>query len=110
MEELREKGRERGVDFVTNRNGSGYTQVVVAGKDEAIIKAKDEVKAELNRALTEAERQRLSAHRTVLLASVDAKSIELLDTIPDAQTLMLQAQSQTKQIESTKEGDSTVVL
>jgi hypothetical protein len=76
---------------------SGYHGDVVGevqGLKDAIAKAVADNRAMTERALLSLQRQRLTAQRRVLLSGVDADSAKILDTIPDAQTLMVNAQRQ----------------
>lgn len=90
-----------------SRDGSTLSGTVYAkGKKEAIKVANTDVVRDLNKALTEAERQRLSAQRTVLLASVTPQALDLLDTIPSARDLMLRAAADQSQVALAVDGGS----
>lgn len=63
----------------------------VEGEREAKLKVKQEVEQDLNRALLTLERQRLSVHRRILLASVPEGAQSLISQLPTANKLMLEA-------------------
>jgi hypothetical protein len=77
----------------------------VNGLTEAEAALRLENSTDLKRALLTLERQRLSAQRTVLLAGVSKEGQALLDTIPTAQQLMVQAAGERAQtaLQSPKE-------
>lgn len=63
----------------------------VTGEREAKQKIKQEVDQDLNRALLTLERQRLTVHRRILLASVPEGAQSLVNQLPQASALMLEA-------------------
>lgn len=67
------------------------TKAVVEGQTEANKKVHAEHKADLQTALHTLERQRLASQRLVLLAGISPEGQRLLDTIPDAKALMVNA-------------------
>lgn len=73
------------------RESYSNVQTELVGKQEAIKKVKQDVDNDLNRALIALERQRLSAQRTVILARITPEAQTVLDTIPKAKTLMVEA-------------------
>lgn len=87
--EARTKGVELKIPSV-DRYSSGI-DASVAGLKEAIDAAVAVVEADRKRALTTLERQRLTAQRTVLMSGVNQDALAILDTIPDAKTLMVEA-------------------
>lgn len=71
-----------------------YEHAVLAsieGQKEAESKVRGENRNDLQTALHTLERQRLAAQRLVLLAGISPEGQKLLDTIPDAKTLMVEA-------------------
>lgn len=66
----------------------------VNGLKEAIDAAIAVVEEDRRRALTTLERQRLTAQRTVLMSGVNKDALAILDTIPDAKSLMVEAAKQ----------------
>lgn len=90
------EARSKGVDLKVpsvDRYSSGI-EASVSGLKEAIDAAVQVVEADRKRALTTLERQRLTAQRTVLMAGVNQEALAILDTIPDAKTLMVEAAKQ----------------
>lgn len=69
-------------------------KAVVEGQAEAERKVKAENQSDIQAALHTLERQRLASQRLVLLAGISAEGQKLLDTIPDAKTLMIEAAQQ----------------
>lgn len=63
----------------------------VNGLNTAIKLAEAEVDAERKRALNSLERARLTAQRKVLMSGVNEEALAILDTIPNARDLMVQA-------------------
>lgn len=82
--------------------GRAAIEAEVKGYEEALIAARAAAKAQLDRALLTLERQRLSAQREVLLTGVTKEAAVVLDAIPDAKTLMVEAAAaaSSKQIEA----------
>lgn len=69
----------------------GNAEGSVEGFATAERAIKQEVDADLKRALNTLERSRLTAQRTVLLSAVSAEAAKVLDAIPSAKDLMMQA-------------------
>ena len=78
------------------------------GERDAVLQVEKEVKQDLDRALLTLERQRLTVHRSVLLASIPQGAQALVQELPKAGKLMLEA-AQTreaqKSIETAGEAD-----
>lgn len=72
----------------------GTVKAVVAGQAEAETKVKNENRSDIQAALHTLERQRLASQRLVLLAGISPEGQKLLDTVPDARTLMVEAASE----------------
>jgi hypothetical protein len=66
----------------------------VEGRKEALDIAERENKAFLDRALLDLERQRMTAQRQVLLSGVPEGAMTIVESIPDAKTLMVEAQKE----------------
>lgn len=77
-------------------------KAVVAGQAEAEKKVRAENQSDVQSALHTLERQRLASQRLVLLAGISPEGQKLLDTIPNAKTLMVEAAKDrsAKQIEA----------
>jgi hypothetical protein len=89
---IRDKADKSGI--VLKEGYQGDVQGEVQGLKDALRKVNAENEAMLQRALMTLERQRLTAQRQVLISGVTKESAEILDTIPDAKTLMVDAQRQ----------------
>lgn len=66
----------------------------VAGLKDAIKAAEADIEADRSRALNHLERARLTAQKKVLLAGITEEGFKLLEEIPDARTLLIQAQQE----------------
>lgn len=97
---VRQKADRHGI--VLKEGYGGDVQGEVQGLKDAIARAKAEHDAMLQRALMTIDRQRLTAQRQVLISGVTPEAAEILDTIPDAQTLMVEAQKQQAAITAEK--------
>ena len=78
---------------------AGDVQTTLVGRAQAIQDVQTEVTNDLNRALLALERQKLAAQRTVVLARVTPEAQRVLDQVPDAKTLMVQAAQERTQRE-----------
>ena len=83
--------RTAGVELTMPDIGTRTMETKVAGLHEALRKAEAEVDADRRRALNTLERARLTAQRKVLMSGVNEEALALLETIPDARTLMITA-------------------
>jgi hypothetical protein len=74
----------------------------VQGRKDALEGAAKENKTFLDRALLDLEKQRLTAQRQVLLSGVPKDAMPIVESIPDAKTLMVRAQEEkaAREIES----------
>lgn len=97
---IRQKADNAGI--VLKEGYGGDVQGEVQGLKDAMTRTKAENDAMLQRALMTIERQRLTAQRQVLISGVTKESAEILDTIPDAKTLMVEAQKQQAAITAEK--------
>jgi hypothetical protein len=90
------EARIAGVDLSMPNIKDSYPslEAKVTGLNETIRAAENEVDADRRRALNTLERQRLTAQRKVLLTGVTEEALAVLDTIPTAQALMLEAAAQ----------------
>lgn len=98
------EGQESYVDeFGVKRTRTIFT-AEVEGRKEAIAEATKENTKMVDRALLTVEKQRLTAQRQVLLSSVPDAALPIVESIPDAKTLMVEAQMvPAKEIESTNQ-------
>lgn len=85
-----------GVELAMPRIKDSYPslEAKVTGLHEALREVEQEVEADRRRALNTLERQRLTAQRKVLLTGVTQEALNILDTIPTASQLMLEAAAQ----------------
>jgi len=89
------EARGKGVELSVQEHYSGRTtEAKVAGLQAAIKAAEAEVEADRKRALNTLERARLTAQRKVLMSGVSEEALTILDTIPNARTLMVEAAQQ----------------
>lgn len=89
------EARRAGVELSTFKlDNYHHVESKVAGLTEALKAADDEVNTDRKRALNTLERARLTAQRKVLMSGVNTEALAILDTIPDARSLMLQAAAQ----------------
>lgn len=117
LNKIQVEAKERGVELVADtestydentgeRRQRTVYKASVKGRREALEEAQRENETMLNRALMDLERQRLTAQRQVLLSGVPEGAMPILESIPDAKTLMVEsakASAQT-QIEVRKDG------
>lgn len=92
-EALKKEARDADIDFYMNSVGmsSGYEPTAKPfGVEEAIRQAHAEIDAQLRRALTALERQRLDAQRKIMVAAITKDAEHLLGTLPSASDLMRQ--------------------
>ena len=90
--DLRALAAEDGVTLtVPEYSRYGKSEGTVAGFATAEREIKQEVDADLKRAFNTLERSRLTAQRTVLLSAVSVEAAKVLDAIPSAKDLMMQA-------------------
>lgn len=112
FDKIASEAKERGVvlkeeqESYVDAQGFGKKRTVfkaeVEGRKEAIAAATGENQKMLDRALMTVEKQRLTAQRQVLLSSVPDAALPIVESIPDAKTLMVEAQMiPAKEIEST---------
>ena len=80
-----------GLSFEISTGYQNEPSVELQGRKDAIAKAKAEVEADKARARNTLERQRLSNQRKVLMLGVSQDGLEVLDTMPDARQLMVEA-------------------
>jgi hypothetical protein len=102
------------VDFANAQRELGYApgpvyapsgtnlSLRVVGKEEAMRRALADYENAIRTARNAVETQRLNAQRRVLLAGLTPAAREMLNDIPDAKTMMIQAQVSTEQIEASK--------
>lgn len=87
------EGTETYIDRNTNLEGKRVVFTAVAkGREEALAEADKQNKAYLARAEMGLEQQRLAAQRRVLVSRVNEAGARILDSIPDAQTMLMNAQ------------------
>lgn len=103
FDKIAAKAKEEGVDlkedsekFFDNAIQQNRQRTVfkaeVEGRKEAIAEATKENTKMVDRALLTVEKQRLTAQRQVLLSSVPDAALPIVESIPDAKTLMVEAQ------------------
>lgn len=73
-------------------------QAEVKGLRDALSRAKAENNAALERGLMSLERQRLTAQRQVLVSGVSREAATILDSVPDAKSLMVESQRKQAEI------------
>jgi len=83
--------RAKGVELSLPQLKYGEVEAKMPGRLQAIAAAEADVEADKRRALNALERARLTAQRKVLMTGVTEESLKILDTIPSAKTLMLEA-------------------
>ena len=100
-----DKAEEKGVTLqqtqerVLAEDGKTWQQrtvfkATVQGRKDALAGAERENKTFLDRALLTLEKQRLTAQRQVLLSGVPNEAMPIVESIPDARTLMVEAQQE----------------
>lgn len=93
--DLGDEAKLNGIGLSFNLDsGYGAPSLELQGKKDAIAKAKAEVEADRARARNTLERQRLSNQRKVLMLGVSQDGLDVLDTMPDARQLMVEAAQQ----------------
>lgn len=102
LEQMVEDARLNGIKIIPGGNmtisvNPAYLGVEVTGEREAANKVRAEVDADLNRAMLTLERQRLRSQRIIALSGVTPEAAKVLDTVPDARVLMLEAAQQREQ-------------
>lgn len=88
---LRLEARQAGIDLDMPTLYQDKIKARTDGLVEAIREAEQEIKADQVRALNTLERARLTAQRKVLMSGVDQEALSILETIPTAHDLMVQA-------------------
>lgn len=88
------EARQAGVEIKVPEIYSRDVEVKVSGLSSALREAEAEVDADRRRALNTLERARLTAQRRVLMTGVTEEALAILDTIPNAHTLMVEAAAQ----------------
>lgn len=88
---LRLEARRSGIDLDMPTLYQDKIKARTDGLAEAIREAEQEIKADQVRALNTLERARLTAQRKVLMSGVDQEALSILETIPTAHDLMIQA-------------------
>jgi len=93
IESLKAKGKAAGVTVKANeiRRYMGV-HLEFEGYEKAKKAAQDENKTALDRALMTLERQRLAAQQKVLMAGLSQSAADLLNSVPTASELMIEAQ------------------
>lgn len=101
FEDLHELATEASVDLrqssrtVLDAQGNNrqelFYQALAIGRAEALQQATAENRSAVQRAQANMEQQRLAAQRSVLLSGVTVEASAILDSIPDAKTLMVNA-------------------
>lgn len=105
MKKITDKADEKGVVLSTTQirqlGEDGKTWVnktvyvaTVQGRKDAIAGAEKENKTFLDRALLTLEKQRLTAQRQVLLSGVPTEAMPIVESIPDARALMVEAEEE----------------
>lgn len=97
VEQAKADGIDLGDQHYRNEPFSFYDssyQTSVAGLAADLKKAKDENQALLNKALLDLEEQRLIVQARILRSALTAKTAAILDTLPTAEQVMLEAQVQ----------------
>lgn len=90
---LQAEAESAGYSVPGNSGGIVYSQTIgVVGYQQAVEKAKEEHRLALQAATNTVEAQRLTAIRRVMLASLTPAGRAMLDTLPDAKTMMVEAQ------------------
>lgn len=95
---LVEQARADGITLSINTRYYNAPGAELVGKDQAIKKAREDISTDLNRAQMALHRQRLTAQRQILMASVTPEATAILKTIPTANDLMVQAATQRSSI------------
>jgi hypothetical protein len=108
LQAIQKSAKEQGV-LLSDRNEATYDEntgerinrtvyvASVEGREQALTAAEAENTTMLNRALMDLERQRLTAQRQVLLSGVPEGAMPILESIPDAKTLMVQSAKESAQ-------------
>lgn len=92
LRDLQTDATSAGVNLTVPSIHTDYIKAEAKGYEQAIRDADAEVDRELNRAELTLERQRLTAQRQVLLTGVSGEvAQQVLGSIPDAKTLMVEA-------------------
>lgn len=88
------EARTAGVEFTMPAIGTREMEAKVPGLQTALKAAEAEVDVDRRRALNTLERARLTAQRKVLMTGVTEEALAILDTIPNAHALMVEAAAQ----------------
>lgn len=105
FQKVTEKADAKGVTLkqetkrVLTEDGKSYVNklvyvATVQGRKDAIAGVERENKSFLDRALMTLEKQRLTAQRQVLLSGIPQDAMPIVESIPDAKSLMVQAQQE----------------
>jgi hypothetical protein len=90
---MREEAGEAGISLSTPHFQS-IVSFEIKGLQEALKIANEENTAALNRALARLEREKAVALRRVQLAGISPEAVKLLDELPDARKMMIDAAAQ----------------
>lgn len=102
VQEFRARCREQGVVISPDRRyGSelltiGTPDFTLPAKKEAKERVEQEVNLQIRRAKTGLERQRIDAHRKILVSGLAEEATAILSSMPDPRRLVLDAVSQTR--------------
>jgi hypothetical protein len=96
-EEMLRQAKDAGIEFKEserweNNQKVRFYEADAVGRREALQEAEKDNKRFLDRALMTLERQRLDAQRRVLVSGVSKEAAGILDAIPDAKSMMIDAQ------------------
>lgn len=89
--EMVKRAADDGVQLNVKQSYTREITTVLVGKSQALNEATAEVENDLKRALITLERQKLQALRQVILARITPEAQEVLNAIPSAKTLMVEA-------------------
>lgn len=98
-DDLGEKAKRDGITLGMSINLND-SSVRLAGLEDAKRQATEDNRRDLDQALTTLRRQKAAALRTVALARITPEARKVLDVIPDAKTLMVQAASERLAVEA----------
>lgn len=88
--DLTERARKAGFDLRVGIR-TDYVQIEVLDSNAKRNAVTAQVDADLSRALLALDRQRLTAQRQILMATITPEATKILDEIPSAQALMVEA-------------------
>lgn len=93
LRQMREEAAAAGITLTTPHFSAGVTYEI-KGLADALKTAKEENAHALNRAIARLEREKAVALRRVQLAGISPEAVKLLDELPDARQMMVEAAAQ----------------